>query len=112
MGTANDPIWFFVMIYAVLGMTFISALMSLFKQKRISLSILMILGIPGTLMLAIGSSIVRGSRTEMEHGYDQLMQLQPWALVVLLAGMYIIVWWILVISSYLRNRRKKLNPSI
>lgn len=112
MGTANDPIWFFVMLYVVLGMTFISALMSLFNQKRIFLSILMIVGIPATLILAIGSSIGRGSRTEMEHGYDQLMQLQPWALVVLLAGIYIIVWWIMIISSYLSNRRKKLNPSI
>ncbi|MDQ0258103.1 hypothetical protein J2S74_005568 [Evansella vedderi] len=109
--TANDPVWFFVIFYAILGLTFISAIISLFYQKRIFLSILMIVVIPTHHILAIVSSIGRGNRTEMEHWYFQLIQLQPWALIVLLAKLYIVVWWIISINTYLSNR-KKLNTSI
>ncbi|WP_223703514.1 hypothetical protein [Sutcliffiella deserti] len=111
MATANDPVWFFVIFYLILGITFVSAIISIVYRKWILLSIFMIVIIPSHHILAIVSSLGRGSRTEMEHWYYQLLLLQPWALVVLLVKLYIVVWWIIIINSYLKNR-KKLNTGI
>lgn len=106
MATANDPIWIFVLMYAVLVITFISAVFSILQRKRLLLSIGMIVIIPVHHILQLVSSIGRSvGVTEMQHWMKAISQFAPWAIIVSVTYLFIVIWWVMVVNSYIKSRR-------
>ncbi|RKL67468.1 hypothetical protein CR203_08930 [Salipaludibacillus neizhouensis] len=113
MATANDPIWIFVLLYAIFIITFISAIKSLNQRKRIILSIGMIVIIPVQYLLQLVSSIGRSPGvTEMQHLINGIAQFDTWAIFVLLAYLYIVIWWIMILKSYKKFGMQNTNSTV
>ncbi|SDN97357.1 hypothetical protein [Alkalicoccus daliensis] len=102
---ANDPVWIFILMYILFYATFVDA-MNIFKQgRRKFLSLVMMVITPVHFGLAFVNSMGRGEGvTELQHLFHSLMEFQAWAVIVILAYVYILVWWLHAFFTWMKTQ--------
>ncbi|WP_165996151.1 hypothetical protein [Bacillus sp. Cs-700] len=103
------PNWVWV-IYYLFFITLGASVYSLFKSINSSLTVISIILVISTPLIAMINSIGRKiGYNEMEHWFSNLQHGSIWALYVLIGSFYIIFWWLMFSKSYFKEQRNLFN---
>ena len=95
------PNWIWAIYYAFLLFTLVLAIISIKQSNLKGLSIITIVLIFTTPVIAIINSIGREyGVNEFEHLVTHLQQGSLWALFIIIRYLYIFVWWVLLFFKY------------
>ncbi|SES18716.1 hypothetical protein SAMN04487944_12274 [Gracilibacillus ureilyticus] len=95
------PNWFWAIYYLFLLTTFVSAIISITKKKRIYRSILAILFAVIIPVVSVINSVDRAENmNEFEHLVSQFQNGAIWSVFTIIGYLFLIVWWMTF------NRRK------
>ena len=99
------PSWIWVLYYLFLFITLGAGVYSLLKKMNSSLTIISIIFVISTPLIAMINSIGRKvGHNEMEHWVSNLQLGSIWALYVLIGSFYIIFWWLMFLKSYQKEQ--------
>ncbi|MGE7921135.1 hypothetical protein ACQKM9_19665 [Viridibacillus sp. NPDC093762] len=101
------PKWFWIIYYLFLITTFGTAIFNVIRMKMVSLSVITIVFAVSVPIISFANSIGREKGVnEFEHLVTQLQQGSFWSIFVIIAFLYLLVWWVM----YLIKNKKKAVP--
>ncbi|MCM3127265.1 hypothetical protein ACFQ3J_11490 [Paenibacillus provencensis] len=91
------PDWFWILLYLLLLATLVTAVISLFRKKRVPFAIIAIIMTLTIPLVSIYNSIGRSAGyNEFEHLLHKLSEGSLWSIYVSLGYVYILFWWITI----------------
>ncbi len=103
--TTTLPEWFWVLVYAVLIITFITSIISIIRRMYRGLSIINLIVVITTPFVHFVGSVGRsGGLNEFEHLLSHLIQGNLWAIYVSIGYIYILVWWVLILKTLINTK--------
>lgn len=101
------PSWFWIIYYLFLLATLVTALINIFRMRRKSLSVITIVLTVSIPIISIVNSIGREKGVnEFEHLVTQFQQGSLWSIYVIIAFLYLLVWWIMIL---IKNGKKEVS---
>ncbi|MGM9985804.1 MAG: hypothetical protein ACI35O_01130 [Bacillaceae bacterium] len=98
------PSWFWAIYYLFLFITLGTAIVNIFREKMIVLSIIVIMMTIITPLVSLFNGIGRGEGlNEFEHFVYELQQGASWSIIVMIGYLYIFIRWVLFFSKKRRR---------
>lgn len=103
----NKPNWFWIIYYLFLLATLGTALFNVIRMRMISLSVITIVLTVSVPIISFANSIGREKGVnEFEHLVTHLQQGSFWSIYVIIAFLYLLVWWGMFL---IRNGKKDVS---
>ncbi|MDG5470538.1 hypothetical protein P6709_02185 [Jeotgalibacillus sp. ET6] len=95
------PAWFWTIYYLIFSLTFIFAAICLYKKRMIIhslIAVLFIITIPIVGFINSSTSDRPLDMNELEFWFEQLQQGEIWAIYSLLGYIFLVFWWIFLLT--------------